>query len=434
MPLIFQSRVKPNAPYCWQRWYTPHLMGDVLKWAIWFGLVLCGFAATPSAGAAPGWIPQHTVIVILENKSAHQILGRKEAPYLNALAQSAAYMTQAYFAEIPYGIIPKGTSSFLPARPSQPNYLYLFSGNNQGVLPNWFHAVRSPYKGTATRDQLGNALGVALRDTSIGIGNKLIPPGMRPFTTPNLGAAIMNAGRTFASFSESLPYPHYDEPFDFGGTENSPDLYRRKHNPTINWINTTDRSLRSDEARFVLPISVNLGFTNTHDPVDGKHYRGFAVDARGNPIGHDQLPIVSIVVPNEQHNAHSGSIAAADAWLRTYIKPYAEWARTHGSLLIVTCDEDGGTDASRGDSDQTGHDAIFTLFYGPRDKVIPGHYAERVDHLNVLSTVLDRYGVLEQFKVDFAEAYPRSTETRAEFANLRPIRDIFGEGLPLRGR
>jgi acid phosphatase len=75
--------------------------------------------------AAPGWVPDHTVIVILENKSAQQIAGNKDAPYLNTLAQNGAYMAQAHFAQTPYGIVPRDASSYLPARPSQPNYLYL---------------------------------------------------------------------------------------------------------------------------------------------------------------------------------------------------------------------------------------------------------------------------------------------------------------------
>ena len=320
-------------------WARPKLSSNARRALQWI-VFACWVTNAPSVNAAPGWAPDHTVIVILENKSAQQIEGNKDASYLNTLAQNGAYMVQAHFAQTPYGIVPRDAGSYLPARPSQPNYLYLFSGNNQGVLPNWFHADDSPYLGTAIYDRLGNVLGRPVPSTSVGIGNSQIPADMRPFMTPNLGAAIINAGGTFGSFSESLPYPHFDDTFDPGGSAKDPDLYHRKHNPAINWINMTGKRLPADKARFVLPISANLGFTSTHDPVDGKDYRGFAVDAKGNPIGYEQLPTVSIVVPNEQHNAHSNSIAAADAWLKTYIKPYADWARTHNSLLIVTFDED----------------------------------------------------------------------------------------------
>jgi hypothetical protein len=73
---------------------------------------------------------------------------------------------------------------------------------------------------------------------------------------------------------------------------------------------------------------------------------------------------------------------------------------------------------------------IVTLFHGPADKVIPGRYDERIDHLNVLATVLERYGLLESFKRDFLQAYS-GPEAANELANLRPIRDVFGEGAKL---
>ena len=381
----------------------------------------------PPCSAADPWSPAHVVIVILENKSFTQIIGDPEMPYLNALAKGGALMTQAYFAQIPYGIVPRGYQSQLPARPSQPNYLYLFSAHHQGVLPGWFQAPGSPYRGNAINDAAGNRLPSPVLNTPVGIGNNLIPAGSRPFTTPNLGAALIASGRTFASFSESLPYPHYD-----AASDPSPiaDLYRRKHNPAINWIELSAGPIAADQRRFLLPVETNLGFTNTADPVDGVRYRGFAVDAQGKRIGFDQLPTVSIVVPNEQHDMHSAGKTVCDAWLAANIRPYADWAQDHDSLLIVTFDEDGSTNGSRGDAYQTGIDPIVTLFHGPAGKVIPGTYDERIDHLNVLATVLDRYGLLDEFTRDFLQAH-QGPEAANQAANLRPIRDVFGEGARL---
>ena len=382
----------------------------------------CGFA-TPSE-AADKWSPAHVVIVILENKSFPGIIGDRELPYLNGLAKQGALMTRAYFAQTPYGIVPAGYSARLPTRPSQPNYLYLFSGHHQGVLPSWFQDPASPYTGTAINDASGKRLPAPLSNTPIGIGNNVIPASMRPFTTPNLGAALIASGRSFASFSESLPYPRYDAA---GDPSPVADLYRRKHNPAINWIGLGSRSVSADQSKNVLPVESNLGFTETTDPHDGTRYRGFAVDAQGNRIGFDQLPTVSIVVPNEQHDMHSAGKPACDEWLETHIKPYADWARQHDSLLIVTTDEDGTTNASRGDPYMTGIDPITTFFYGPPDKVISGKYDERIDHLNVLATVLDRYGLLDAFKREFLQAH-RGPEAENMAANLRPVLDVFGEG------
>src|SRR5258708_4677667 len=61
--------------------------------------------------------PDHIVIVMLENHSYNEIIGNTQnAPYLNSLAQQGAIMT----------------NSFAVQHPSQPNYIELFSGSNQG--------------------------------------------------------------------------------------------------------------------------------------------------------------------------------------------------------------------------------------------------------------------------------------------------------------
>ncbi|HTS51697.1 MAG TPA: alkaline phosphatase family protein [Burkholderiales bacterium] len=374
--------------------------------------------------AAERWSPAHVVIVILENRSFQQMIGHPEMPYLNSLALEGALMTRAYFAQIPYGVVPEGYSARLPARPSQPNYLYLFSGHDQGMLPSWFQDPTSPYVGTAINDSAGNRFRSPLQAMRVGIGNHLIPASMRPFTTPNLGAALIASGRSFASFSESLPDPRYDKE---GDPVPDADLYRRKHNPAINWVDFGGHPVAADQREFVLPVETNLGFTNTTDPLDGMPYRGFAVDEQGNPIGYDRLPTVSIVVPNEQHDLHSAGERACNAWLEAHIRPYADWARDHDSLLIVTFDEDGTTNASHGEPYLTGIDPIVTLFYGPPDRVVRGRYDETIDHLNVLATVLDRYGLLEEFKRDFLRAHGEPEAAKLS-ANLRPIRDVFGEG------
>ena len=136
-----------------------------------------GLLALPCS-AADTWSPAHVVIVVLENRSFKQIVGDREMPYLNALASGGALMTRAYFAQTPYGIVPEGYESRLPARPSQPNYLYLFSGHHQGVLPSWFQAPGSPYLGNAINDAAGNRLPRPVPDTPVGIGNNLIPAGV----------------------------------------------------------------------------------------------------------------------------------------------------------------------------------------------------------------------------------------------------------------
>lgn len=119
--------------------------------------------------------PAHVVVVVFENKAAHQVLGSGHAPYLNSLAASGARFTNSH------GV----------THPSQPNYLALFSGSTQGV----------------TDDSCPQELG----------------------DRPNLGEQLDRAGFTFTGYSEALPTAGYT-----GCTAGE---YARRHNPWVNFTN-----------------------------------------------------------------------------------------------------------------------------------------------------------------------------------------------------
>lgn len=163
-------------------------------------------------------VPDHIVIVVMENHSYSQIIGSKEAPNINTLAKSSnvALFTQSYGATYP----------------SQPNYISLFSGCSQGIID----------------------------DT---------PPKNIPFTTANLGRQLIDAGRTFISFAEDLPHT------GFGGETSG--NYVRRHNPAVYWMGDGTNQLPSTSIQpftafprdfnllptvcFVIPNNVN----NMHD-------------------------------------------------------------------------------------------------------------------------------------------------------------------------
>ncbi len=138
-------------------------------------------------------VPDHIVIVILENHDYAQIIGSSEAPYINALASDT---NSALF-----------TNSYAIEHPSQPNYLDLYSGCNQGVTHN----------------------GVPLEI---------------PFTTDNLGRQLIDSGKTFITYSEDLP--------SVGFNGESAGKYVRKHNPVSNWMG---------EGINQVPIEMNQPFT-----------------------------------------------------------------------------------------------------------------------------------------------------------------------------
>jgi acid phosphatase len=141
---------------------------------------------TPTMGATPSPTPtsslpryDHIVIVIEENKGYSEIIGNTSAPYINSLAAQGMSFTDSHAV----------------THPSQPNYLDLYSGSDQGVFGD-------------------------------------ICPSSA-FQSPDLGGQLISANLSFAGYSEGLPQ---------AGSlvcTNSATHYARKHNP---WSDFADSS------------------------------------------------------------------------------------------------------------------------------------------------------------------------------------------------
>jgi acid phosphatase len=241
-------------------------------------------APTPAVHAVAVPRPDHVVIVILENKRYESVVGHHRTPWITKLASRSANMLN-FFAE---------------THPSQPNYLALFSGSTQGVTDN-----RCPHT----------------------FHNR-----------PNLGRQLIDAGYSFAGYSEDLPRT--------GWRGCSYRNYVRRHNPWVNFDN--------------VPASANRPF------------RAFPTDYR-------KLPTVSFVVPDLCNDMHDCPKAHGDAWLRRHMAPYLSWAKTHNSLLILTFDEDN----------RTGNNRIATIIAG--DGVERGQYGAHRNHYDLLRTLQKMY-------------------------------------------
>jgi acid phosphatase len=88
------------------------------------------------------------------------------------------------------------------------------------------------------------------------------------------------------------------------------------------------------------------------------------------------MPALSFVIPNLNDDMHDATIGQGDTWLQNNIDAYAQWAKTHNSLLIVTWDED----------DSTGNNQVATILYGAN--VVTGRYgATQYDHFNMCATL-----------------------------------------------
>ncbi len=244
--------------------------------------------------------PDHVVVVMLENHGYADIIGSVDAPYINSLANDT------------FGAL--FTESHGVTHPSQPNYLYLFSGDDQNVILDF---------------------------TPIG--------ALLPFTTDNLGAELLQNGRTFIGYSEDLP--------SVGFTGDVSGAYHRKHSPWINW---------QDGSTNGIPSALNQPFTSF-------------------PANYNNLPTLSFVIPNQDHDMHDGTINQADVWIQQNIGAYAQWAKANNSLLIITFDEDDGIIPGAG----VNH--IATIFVGQMVK--RGQYNENIDHNNVLRTMEEMYSL-----------------------------------------
>ncbi|MEO7063878.1 MAG: alkaline phosphatase family protein [Dokdonella sp.] len=156
----------------------------------------------------------------------------------------------------------------------------------------------------------------------------------------NLGSQLIGAGLSFTGYSEGLPQAGY--------TGCSSGLYARKHNP---WVDFD-----------TVPATDNQPFTMF-------------------PSDYSTLPTLAFVIPNLCNDMHNCSVATGDTWLQTKMDGYAQWARTHNSLLILTWDEDEGSQIN----------LIATLFVGAH--ITPGIYAENGDHYRTLATLEAMYGL-----------------------------------------
>jgi hypothetical protein len=289
----------------------------------------------------------HIVIVFEENKDYGQIIGSSDAPYINNTLLSTYHGVSL-------------TNMYAEQHPSQPNYLAFFSGSNQGVNDN--------------------------RKSDI-----------PPKTTRNLGASLLAKGYTFKGYAEDLPSVGYT------GASHSytgRDDYVLKHCPWPNW----QQSGTGAQANSI-PANLNVPFctaTNNRGGYPASYYF---------PTDYSQLPTVSMVIPNEMNDMHSGSSVAAevragDSWLKAYLDGYAQWAITHNSLLIVTWDEDGSTGQAK-------NQLIPTVLVGEHLKA--GNYNKTINHYNLLRAIEDMYGL------------PYCT---SKDANATPITDVFAVPKP----
>ncbi len=234
-----------------------------------------GFIGLFSFGAFSQVIAQtvpkhdHVIICMMENYDYSEIIGDvTDCPYINGLTTD------------PYGAL--FTNYFAIEHPSQPNYLDIFSGNNQGNTSD-------------------------------------VTPTNYPYTVANLGAELIAKSYTFGGYSESLTSVG-SQASTAGGTNG----YARKHAPWTNWLGTGTNQI---------PSTVHMPFTSF--PTSANYSTlptvSFVVPNLGDDMHNGTAPT------NKQ---------AGDLWVKTNLDAYIQWAKTNNSLFIIVWDEDDNTGGS----------------------------------------------------------------------------------------
>jgi hypothetical protein len=225
----------------------------------------CGSASSSahsSAYTTPAHGPAHIVVIMMENHATNEILGNTtDAPYINQLASQYGVATQYY------GV----------THPSLPNYLALISGDTQGIFddcspgpgvtcaPEEFQANASYSKTQLLTDQQEQTAAHAPHS----------------FNGQTIADQLDAQHLTWKAYMENMPAP------GFLGDNVDQGLYRAKHNPFVYFHN-----IANDPAQLTRVVPA----TQLSDDLQA-----------------DNLPNFAFLAPNQCHDMHGLSPAAAQA-------------------------------------------------------------------------------------------------------------------------
>jgi acid phosphatase len=171
-------------------------------------------------------------------------------------------------------------------------------------------------------------------------------------TQDNIVRHLLTAGKTWKAYAESLP--------SVGYTGCGSGNYVKRHNPLAYFSDVAN----SSEKYNLVPFTT------------------FAGD-----LTNKRLPNFSFIVPNLLNDAHDGSLATADAWLKKNIAPLIASAtfQQDGILIIVFDEGAGGDNAHVG-----GHVAAVVI--GPKVK-LGTKSTVLYQHQNMLKTIMKALGL-----------------------------------------
>lgn len=176
------------------------------------------------------------------------------------------------------------------------------------------------------------------------------------YSVNNIARQLIAQGYKWRSYQEDLPYPGFSAVNNLN--------YVRRHNPIIDFTDTCASSQKYNSVP----------------------YTQLAAD-----IANHATPNYAYITPSLIHDAHSGTLTAADAWLAEHVPAILalpEFQPGGDGILFVVWDEaDLGNDNRCSSTISSGCGGrLATLVIGPQVK--PGYKSSiRYDHANLLSTV-----------------------------------------------
>jgi hypothetical protein len=215
------------------------------------------------------------------------------------------------------------------------------------------------------------------------------------------GAAIIGGGQ--APYLKSLAAKGEYFPNYHGVSHPSEPNYMALFTGSTQHTDGSDNCIRSSaksivgEARaagvsvkgYIEGLSSGGGYACRHDPFSQlADARAAETDFSKFPANYARLPQLSVVIPNLANDMHDNGIGSGDRWARAHLNGYAQWAKTHNSLLIVISDEnDGDPNYSGNQPGENGNGALAIVVGArtPAGKVNTGNF----DHRSMLRTLED---------------------------------------------
>ncbi len=363
------------------------------------------FAVEGSSPVPPGSVPQlsHVFIIMMENHLKQQIIGNKNAPFMNQEAVEAGQDLDYY------GV----------GHPSLVNYLELTGGSNFGITNddplNW---VSGPCRSNQYSNDCEGAV-----DPIYNAGEDVATPATAPsggcngqlgftgtpvnhncairdyasitYTPKTIAHQLVEAGLSFKDYQESLPTtgPRVDGVYYADGTYSnlSPKSFFKKNNPTpvVSQLYVTDHNPFPFFADVQIGANPNLSEAQI---VDWNGAGGLYADlATGN------VSNLSFIVPNKCHDIHTVSgqsntctdqqadITLSDAAIKQVvnaIKTSPVWSQGNNAIVIVFDENDYSNNINR------------VPFIVDKNYGTPGLQSTmKVDHFSLLKTLEAGFGL-----------------------------------------